>query len=189
MSLAATVAEKANLIWAIADKLTGVFKPHQYGEVILPLTVIRRFDSVLEPTKEMVLQAAKTFSGTPLEETMLCNAAGHKFYNSSPFTFTRLLDDPDGLEPNFRAYCNAFSPNVRQILERFKPFGPHLTTMAEKNVLYMVLKEFTTSKADLPPPASPIWRWATFLKNSSAAFPKRTTRTPGSTTPRARSSS
>lgn len=151
MSLAATVAEKANLIWAIADKLTGVFKPHQYGEVILPLTVIRRFDSVLEPTKEMVLQAAKTFSGTPLEETMLCNAAGHKFYNSSPFTFTRLLDDPDGLEPNFRAYCNAFSPNVRQILERFKPFGPHLTTMAEKNVLYMVLKEFTTSKADLHP--------------------------------------
>ena len=151
MSLAATVAEKANLIWAIADKLTGVFKPHQYGEVILPLTVIRRFDSVLEPTKEMVLQAAKTFSGTPLEETMLCNAAGHKFYNSSPFTFTRLLDAPDDLEPNFRAYCNAFSPNVRQILERFKPFGPHLTTMAEKNVLYMVLKEFTTSKADLHP--------------------------------------
>ncbi|WP_302514127.1 type I restriction-modification system subunit M N-terminal domain-containing protein, partial [uncultured Desulfovibrio sp.] len=67
MSLAATVAEKANLIWAIADKLTGVFKPHQYGEVILPLTVIRRFDSVLEPTKEMVLQAAQTFAGTPLE--------------------------------------------------------------------------------------------------------------------------
>ena len=63
MSLAATVAEKANLIWAIADKLTGVFKPHQYGEVILPLTVIRRFDSVLEPTKEMVLQAAQLFAG------------------------------------------------------------------------------------------------------------------------------
>lgn len=151
MSLAATVAEKANLIWAIADKLTGVFKPHQYGEVILPLTVIRRFDSVLEPTKEMVLQAAQLFAGTPLEENRLCNAAGHKFYNTSPFTFTRLLDAPDDLEPNFRAYCNAFSPNVRQILERFKPFGPHLTTMAEKNVLYMVLKEFTTSKADLHP--------------------------------------
>lgn len=151
MSLAATVSEKANLIWAIADKLTGVFKPHQYGEVILPLTVIRRFDSVLEPGKQAVLDACRQYAGSPLLDTLLEKAAGHAFYNISPFTFARLLDAPDDLEANFRAYCNAFSPNVRQILERFKPFWPHLATMSEKNVLYMVLKEFTTSKADLHP--------------------------------------
>ena len=151
MSLAATVSEKANLIWAIAAKLTVVFTPHQYGEVILPLTVIRRFDSVLEPSKRAVLDTAKKFAESPLLPTLLEKASGYAFYNTSPFTFARLLDAPDDLEANFRAYCNAFSPNVRQILERFKPFWPHLATMSEKNVLYMVLKEFTTSKADLHP--------------------------------------
>ena len=151
MSLAATVSEKANLIWAIADKLTGVFKPHQYGEVILPLTVIRRFDSVLEPGKQAVLDACKQYADSPLLDKLLEKASGYAFYNTSPFTFARLLDAPADLEVNFRAYCNAFSPNVRQILERFKPFWPHLATMSEKNVLYMVLKEFTTSKADLHP--------------------------------------
>lgn len=151
MSLAATVSEKANLIWAIADKLTGVFKPHQYGEVILPLTVIRRFDSVLAPGKQTVLDACKQYADSPLLDKLLEKASGYAFYNTSPFTFARLLDAPADLEANFRAYCNAFSPNVRQILERFKPFWPHLATMSEKNVLYMVLKEFTTSKADLHP--------------------------------------
>ena len=152
MSLAATVSEKANLIWAIADKLTGAFKPHQYGEVILPLTVIRRFDCVLEPTKPAVLAAFREHEGTPLLAAKLRTATGGlEFYNTSAFTFARLLDDPAGLAANFRAYCDAFSPNVRQILEKFKPFRPHLATMAEKNILYMVLKEFTTSKADLHP--------------------------------------
>ncbi|WP_297228270.1 class I SAM-dependent DNA methyltransferase [uncultured Desulfovibrio sp.] len=152
MSLAATVAEKANLIWAIADKLTGAFKPHQYGEVILPLTVIRRFDSVLEPTKPAVLAAFKEHEDTPLLDAALRAATGGlSFYNTSPFTFTRLLDAPAGLVPNFRAYCDAFSPNVRRILDKFKPFWPHLATMAEKDILYLVLKEYTTSKADLHP--------------------------------------
>lgn len=151
MSLAATVAEKANLIWAIADKLTGAFKPHQYGEVILPLTVIRRFDSVLEPGKAAVLDVARQYKDSPLLDTLLQKASGRPFYNTSPFTFARLLDAPDDLDANFRAYCNAFSGNVRQILEKFKPFEPHVATMTEKGILYMVLKEFTTSKADLHP--------------------------------------
>ena len=151
MSLASTVTEKANLIWAIADKLTGAFMPHQYGEIILPLTVIRRFDSVLEDTKADVLAAAQKYGNIPLLDTLLEKASGHKFYNTSPFTFTTLLNAPSDLEANFRAYCNAFSGNVRQILEKFKPFHQHLATMAEKNVLYMVLKEFTTARADLHP--------------------------------------
>lgn len=186
MPLAAAITEKGNLIWAIADKLTGVFKPHQYGEVILPLTIIRRFDSVLEPTKKIALQAAQTFAGTPLEETMLCNAAGHKFYNSSPFTLTRLLDAPDDLEPNFRAYCNAFSPNVRQELERFKPFGPHLTPWPRRTCLHGA--QGIHHQQGRPAPLSRLQSGdGLYLKNSSAAFPKCTTRTPGSTTPRVRS--
>ena len=151
MSLSATVSEKANLIWAIADKLTGAFKPHQYGEVILPLTVIRRFDSVLAPTREAVIACAKKYPDASIREAMLKRAAGHDFYNVSPFTFERLLDAPNDLEDNFRAWLNDFSANVRQILEKFKMFHQHISTMAEKKVLYMVLKEFTTAKADLHP--------------------------------------
>ena len=152
MSLTATVSEKAGLIWAIADKLTGHFKPHQYGEVILPLTVIRRFDSVLAPTKEAVLAAARQAGEKSLTDALLRKAAGGlEFYNTSVFTFERLLDAPGDIEANFRAYLQGFSGNVGQILEKFKPFGQHLGTMAEKGILYIVLKEFTTDRADLHP--------------------------------------
>ena len=85
MSLAANVSEKAGLIWAIADKLTGVYKPHEYGEVILPLTVIRRFDCLLEDTKEAVLERAEAMKGNPMRDRFLCRAAGHPFYNTSKF--------------------------------------------------------------------------------------------------------
>lgn len=151
MSLDSTVAEKANLIWAIADKLTGVFKPHQYGEIILPLTVIRRFDSVLEATKPQVLEIWKKRQGSPMLDGLLKTASGHAFYNASPFTFKSLLEAPADIGDNFRAYCNGFSDNARQILERFKSFWPHVETMLEKNILYLTLKEFTTEKADLHP--------------------------------------
>ena len=151
MSITSTISEKAGLIWAIADKLTGVFKPHQYGEVILPLTVIRRFDSVLEPTKKQVMESWAKFRDSPLLDGMLTKASGHDFYNTSPFTFSSLLDAPADLGANFQAYCNGFSENVRQILERFKPFWPHVATMNDKGILYLVMKEFTSQKADLHP--------------------------------------
>lgn len=151
MALASSIAEKAGMIWAIADKLTGVFKPHQYGEIILPLTVIRRFDSALEPTKKEALEISEKYKGSPLLDGKLKKAAGHAFYNTSQFTFKTLLDAPDDLAQNFRHYCNSFSENARQILERFKPFWPHVDTMAEKNILYLTLKEFTTPRADLNP--------------------------------------
>lgn len=150
MSLSTTVREKADLIWAIADKLTGVYKPHEYGEVILPLTVIRRFDCVLADTKDAVLAAARTTPHNSLRDLLLRNASGHSFYNESPFTFERLLDDPDNIEANFRAYLNGFSANVRDILEKFK-FDGHIDTMARKGILYIVLKEFTTPRANLHP--------------------------------------
>lgn len=143
------INEKANLIWAIADKLTGPYKPHEYGEVILPLTVIRRFDCILENTKEAVVQKDKELK-IAVKDPILRKVSGYSFYNVSPFTFQKLLDDPDNIEANFRSYLNGFSENVRNIIERFK-FDNHISYMAEKNLLYIVLKEFTDPKADMHP--------------------------------------
>ena len=150
MSLEAHVSEKANLIWAIADKLTGVYKPHEYGEVILPLTVIKRFDSILADTKDAVLAKYEQVKALPMKDVLLRKAAGRDFYNTSKFTLERLLADPNSIEENFRDYLNGFSENVQDIIEKFK-FDGHITTMANKGILYIVLQEFTSAKADLHP--------------------------------------
>lgn len=150
MSLSANINEKAALIWAIADKLTGVYKPHEYGEVILPLTVIRRFDCILADTKDAVLAKYDEVKKLPLKDILLKKASGKEFYNTSKYTFEKLLDDPDNIEENFRNYLNGFSENVQNIIEKFK-FDGHITTMANKGILYIVIKEFTTSRANLHP--------------------------------------
>lgn len=150
MSLESNVKQKADLIWAIADKLTGVYKPHEYGEVILPLTVIRRFDCILADTKAAVLERYAQCKTLAMPEALLRRASGHAFYNVSRFDFGKLLDDPDNIEANFRAYLYGFSANVRDIIEKFR-FEGHITTMAEKGILYAVLREFTTPRADLHP--------------------------------------
>ena len=151
MSLGAHVNEKANLIWAIADKLTGVYKPHEYGKVILPLTVIRRFDCILADTKEAVLEKHNSMApDLPMREVFLKKASGYEFYNTSKYTFETLLDAPDSIETNFRNYLNGFSKNVREIIEKFK-FDQEITTLSEKNLLFIVIQEFTTPKADLHP--------------------------------------
>ena len=143
------INEKANLIWAIADKLTGSYKPHEYGLVILPLTVIRRFDCILEITKEAVVQKNKELN-IAVKDPILRKVSGYSFYNVSPFTFKKLLDDPDNIEANFRSYLNGFSENVRNIIERFR-FDNQISFLAEKNLIYIVLKEFTEPKADMHP--------------------------------------
>lgn len=150
MSLSSNINEKAALIWAIADKLTGVYKPHEYGEVILPLTVIRRFDCILADTKDAVLKKYDEVKALEMKDVFLRKASGHAFYNTSKYTFERLLDDPDHIEANFRAYLEGFSENVRDIIEKFK-FDGHITTMANKGILYIVIKEFTSPKANLHP--------------------------------------
>ena len=151
MSLSSNVNEKANLIWAIADKLTGVYKPHEYGKVILPLTVIRRFDCILADTKQAVLDKHNSMAEDfPMREQFLKKASGYEFYNTSKYTFESLLDDANNIEANFRNYINGFSENVRQIIEKFK-FDNEIQTMADKNLLYIVIQEFTTPKADLHP--------------------------------------
>ena len=150
MSLSANINEKASLIWAIADKLTGVYKPHEYGEVILPLTVIRRFDCILADTKEEVLSKYEQVKSLPMKDVLLRKTSGKAFYNTSKYTFEKLLADPDNIEENFRDYLNGFSDNVQNIIEKFK-FDGHITTMANKGILYIVIKEFTSAKADLHP--------------------------------------
>ena len=137
MSLSSNVSEKAALIWAIADKLTGVYKPHEYGEVILPMTVIRRFDCIIADTKAAVLEKYESVKSLPMRDVLLRN-------------FDKLLDDPDNIEANFRDYLNGFSENVQDIIEKFK-FDGHITTMANKGILYIVIKEFTSPKANLHP--------------------------------------
>lgn len=150
MSLSSNISEKAALIWAIADKLTGVYKPHEYGEVILPLTVIRRFDCILADTKDAVLDKYESVKALPMKDILLRKASGHAFYNTSKYNFEKLLDDPDNIEANFRDYLNGFSENVQDIIEKFK-FDGHITTMANKGILYIVIKEFTSPKAKLHP--------------------------------------
>lgn len=150
MSLSANVNEKAALIWAIADKLTGVYKPHEYGEVILPMTVFRRFDCILADTKDAVREKYESVKDLPMRDILLRKASKHAFYNTSRYTFEKLLDDPDNIEVNFRTYLEGFSENVRNILDKFK-FDGHITTMANKGILYIVIKEFTSPKANLHP--------------------------------------
>ncbi len=146
----AKIDQKAGLIWAIADKLTGVYKPHEYGDVILPLTVIRRFDCILFDKKDAVLEKYEEVKNLPMKDVLLRKASGFDFYNTSKYTLERLMDDPDHIEENFRDYLNGFSDNVQDIIQKFE-FDGHITRMANKNILYIVLKEFTTEKANLHP--------------------------------------
>lgn len=150
MNLSTSINEKVALIWAIADKLTGVYKPHEYGEVILPLTVIRRFDCILADTKEAVLEKYDEVKTLPMRDVLLRKVSGYEFYNTSKYTFEKLLDDPDNIEENFHDYLNGFSENVRDIIEKFK-FDGHIDTMANKGILYIVIKEFTSTRANLHP--------------------------------------
>ena len=145
-----TINQKADLIWAIADKLTGVYKPHEYGDVILPLTVIRRFDCILSDTKDAVLQKYEAVKNMPMKDILLKKASGFEFYNTSKYTFEKLISDPDNIEDNFKDYLNGFSENVRNIIEKFK-FDGHIATMAEKGILYIVIKEFAGERGNLHP--------------------------------------
>lgn len=144
------IQEKANLIWAIADKLVGIYKPHEYGNVILPMCVIKRFDDTLAPTKQAVLDMNDKLDreGIVVKKGFLQSAAKQQFYNTSPFTFQTLLNDPENIKANFESYLNHFSENVIDIIERMD-FDRELQKMADNNVLYLVVKEFCTPKAYL----------------------------------------
>lgn len=150
-NLTSVVNEKANLIWSVADKIAGVYKPHEYGDVILPLTVLKRFDSVLEETKEKVLEASKKYPETFAQrDFILKQTAGQNFYNTSKYDFKKLLDDPDNIEANLKNYINGFSKEVDDIIKNFD-FDRHITRMANNGILYSTIETFNSKKANLNP--------------------------------------
>ena len=142
------IQEKANLIWAIADKLVGTYKPHEYGNVILPMCVIKRFSDTLSGTKEKVIEMNKTLDarGIAVKDGFLRSASGYDFYNVSPFTFEGLLSDPDNIADNFRSYLNHFSNNVIDVIEKFD-FDKEITKLDHNGILYNVIAEFCSRKA------------------------------------------
>ncbi|MEE9095385.1 type I restriction-modification system subunit M [Pseudarthrobacter phenanthrenivorans] len=132
----------ANLVWSIANILRGTYKPAQYGSVILPFTILRRLDCVLEKTKDDVLaeQEAKKDLNIPLD-TFLQKASGHSFFNTSKFSFAKLLDDPTNIKANILNYVQGFSENTRDIFERFE-FYKTLEKLDAADLLYHVTKDF-----------------------------------------------
>lgn len=144
------IAEKATMIWNVADMLRGPFKPHEYGLVILPMTVVKRFHDCLLPTHEAVIAQYEKVKNLAVIDGFLCRASGYQFYNTSKFTFETLLADPDNIEANFRDYLAGFSANVQDVLAKFD-FESIIKRMVDSNTLYLVIKEFNSVKGYLGP--------------------------------------
>lgn len=145
------IQKKAALIWGTADILRGLYKPHEYGKVILPMTVIKRLHDTLLPTREAVLETVekvKTIKVEQIKNRKLSDASGYSFYNTSNFTFDTLLSDAENIEENFRSFINGFSENVQDILENFE-FDKEITKMQNNDALYSVIQEFNSQKAYL----------------------------------------
>lgn len=149
-AVGANIAEKAAMIWNVADMLRGPFKPHEYGLVILPMTVVKRFHDCLLPTHQAVLDTYEKVKKLQVIDGFLQKASGYQFYNTSQFTFETLLADPDNIESNFRDYLSGFSANAQDVLAKFD-FDNIIKRMVESNTLYLVIKEFGSEKGYLGP--------------------------------------
>lgn len=144
------IQEKATVIWNVADMLRGPFKPHEYGLVILPMTVVKRFNDCLMPTHNKVQEEYQKHKHLAVTDGFLTTASGYQFYNISKFTFDSLLADPQNIEANFRDYLAGFSSNVQDILAKFD-FDNIIKRMVESNTLYLVIREFNSAKGYLGP--------------------------------------
>ena len=149
-AVGANIAEKVAMIWNVADMLRGPFKPHEYGLVILPMTVVKRFHDCLLPTHQAVLDTYEKVKKLQVIDGFLQKASGYQFYNTSRFTFETLLADPDNIESNFRDYLSGFSANAQDVLAKFD-FDNIIKRMVESNTLYLVIKEFGSEKGYLGP--------------------------------------
>ena len=134
------INEQANFIWSIADLLRGDFKQSEYGKVILPFTVLRRFDCVLAPSKAKILEANKTLTVSN-KRPIFKRMTGHDYYNVSQFDFEKLMDDSNAIEANLRDYINGFSEDVREIMDNFEIFGA-IDRLSRANLLYLVVQRF-----------------------------------------------
>ncbi len=143
------ITAEANFIWSIANKLRGVYMPDKYGDVIIPMTIIRRLECALEPTKQKVVDKFQQNPNYP--EKAMYRISGFQFYNTSEFTLKELCNDADHIEANFKAYVESFSPNVQSLLndEDALNIGSHIKTMSKGGCLYTVIKAF--SELDLSP--------------------------------------
>lgn len=144
------IQDKAALIWNVANSLYGAYKPHEYGLVILPMVVVKRFHDCLLPTHEKVLETYDKIKHLDVKDGFLKKASGYQFYNISPFTFDTLKADPEHIADNFRAYLNGFSDNVQDILSRMG-FNAQIDRMIEAGLLYQVISDFCAEKADMSP--------------------------------------
>ncbi len=143
------ITSEANFIWSIANKLRGVYMPDKYGDVIIPMTIIRRLECALEPTKKAVVEQFEKNPAYP--EKAMYRLSGFQFYNTSNFTLKELCNDADHIEENFKAYIAGFSSNVQSLLndEDTLNIGSHIKTMSKGGCLYTVVKAF--SELDLSP--------------------------------------
>lgn len=144
------IQDKAALIWNVANSLYGAYKPHEYGLVILPMVVVKRFHDCLLPTHEKVLETYEKIKHLDVKDGFLKKASGYQFYNISPFTFDTLKADSENIDANFRAYLNGFSDNVQDILSRMG-FNAQIDRMIESGLLYQVVSDFTTDKGNMSP--------------------------------------
>lgn len=134
------ISQEANFIWGIANKLRGVYMPDKYGDVIIPMTIIRRFECVLEPTKDELLEKYKENKALPAR--IFERISGKEFYNTSDFNLKELCNDPDHLAANFKAYLEGFSANVREILNELNILS-HIDKMNKEKCLFSVIKAFS----------------------------------------------
>lgn len=144
------IQQKATVIWNVATHLAGPFKPHEYGLVILPMTVVKRFNDCLIKTHSVVQETYQKVKNLAVIDGFLTNASGYQFYNTSKFTFDSLVADPENIEANFRDYLAGFSSNVQEILAKFD-FDNIIKRMVESNTLYLVIREFNSVKGYLGP--------------------------------------
>lgn len=145
------IQEKASLIWNVANSLFGAYKPHEYGLVILPMVVIKRFHDCLLPYHDKILETYEKVKHLAVKDGFLRTAAGgYKFYNTSPYTFDKLKADPENIKANFESYINGFSDNVIDILANMG-FFTQIERMADAGVLYQVISDFTADNADMSP--------------------------------------
>lgn len=145
----APIKNHADLIWSVADLLRGDYKQSEYGKVILPLTVIRRLDCVLEPTKQAVIERHKQLAGKIENvEPVLEAVVDDQFYNTSPLSFSKLLDDPNTIAESLRLYIGGFSPAAKDVIDKFE-FEGQIDRLARANVLYQVVGRF--AEVDLHP--------------------------------------
>ena len=169
----------ANLLWQIADLLRGPYRPPQYERVMLPMTVLRRFDCVLAPTKAKVLaefdRRKSRFEGEALE-SWLNRAAGQRFHNRSRLDFGKLKGDPDNVERHLIGYINGFSKNVRDIFEFFE-FESEIEKMREANILYLVVSKF--ADIDFHPAAVPNEQMGLIFENLIRRFNELANETAG----------